>query len=154
LRFPCDGRVTIVEEAPMSRVLRDAELLRSDPAAATGESPLLDRLHFAFGPLAASVLLDIADFAMVGPLGLFFGFLIGAPLGWLVAHGHRFPTGGKVLCAVLAGLYCAAPFTELVPLATILTALVRFHRSGQVPGAALPAEPAHVWDGAVVVAAK
>lgn len=133
----------------MSRTLRDAAFLRPDPAATSGNGPLFERLQFAFGPLAAGILLDIADFATFGPAGLFCGFLIGAPLGWWLASCHRLPFDWKVLCAVLAGVYCTVPFTEFVPLATLVTAFVRYHQSGQPTVSTMPTESPRVPTDAV-----
>lgn len=117
----------------MSRVLNDTTTRRL--AAAAGTSPLFDRLQYAFGPLTAGILLDVLDFTTFGPVGLFCGFLMGAPLGWWLASCHRLPFDWKVLCAVLAGVYCTVPFTEFVPLATLLAAFVRFHESGRTADA-------------------
>jgi hypothetical protein len=88
--------------------------------------PLVVRLHRALGPLAGAMLLDFVDLVTFGPIGLFGGFLLGAAVGWWISSIYEFTTRGRALFAALAALYTAIPFTEPIPVATIIAALARF----------------------------
>jgi hypothetical protein len=61
-----------------------------------------------------------------GPIGLLGGFVLGAAVGWWVSSIYEFSTRGRAVFASLAALYTAIPFTELIPVATIIAALARF----------------------------
>jgi len=92
-------------------------------------SPLL-----AFSlPFLGSLLIDLADFFSLGPQGLILGLAVGAPCAWWVAKSLGFSQGMRLLLAGCAAIYCAVPFTELVPAATLLTTLSGFVRILQSP---------------------
>jgi hypothetical protein len=100
----------------------------SDPACA--EKPtLLERLHYALGPLAAGIIIDIVDFAMFGPIGLALGPVVGGLAGWWVSSLYGFGTRGRLIVAIAAAIYVTVPFTELLPLATMVAAVGRFYQS-------------------------
>lgn len=86
---------------------------------------LMERLHRAFGPLAGGILLDLVDLSTFGPYGLG-GFVIGGLTGWWICSIYRIPTSARLVLALLAGVYCLLPLTEFVPLATLISAYVRF----------------------------
>lgn len=79
----------------------------------------------AIGPVLAGVLLDGIDLATPSvPLGL----LIGGPAGYVLARGQGLPRGRSLAIALLAALYCAAPMTPRLPLATLVGLYARFVR--------------------------
>lgn len=84
-------------------------------------------------PLLGSLLIDVADFFSLGPQGLILGLAEGAPCAWWVAKSLGFSQGMRLLLAGCAAVYCAVPFTELVPAATLLTTLSGFVRLLQSP---------------------
>lgn len=84
-------------------------------------------------PLLGSLLIDLADFFSLGPQGLILGLAVGAPCAWWVAKSLGFSQGVRLLLAGCAAIYCAVPFTELVPAATLLTTLSGFARVLQSP---------------------
>ncbi len=86
----------------------------------------LSRLNRALGPLAAGLLLDFADLATFGPIGIVAGFFVGITVALWICSIYRFPLRTKVIMALLAGLYCMVPMTELLPLATLVAAGCRF----------------------------
>lgn len=86
----------------------------------------LRRLHRSIGPIAGGMILDLVDLATFGPIGFFGGWVLGAAVGWWIASIYGFSKQAKINIAILAGLYCMIPFTEPVPLATIVSALARF----------------------------
>jgi hypothetical protein len=96
------------------------------PTPTEPHEALLVRLHRALGPLAGGMILDFVDLATFGPVGLFGGFLIGAAVGWWVSSIYGFTTQARILFATFAAIYTAIPFTELLPLATIISAIARF----------------------------
>ncbi len=83
------------------------------------------------GPVVAGLLLDAADFATFGPIGLSVGFFVGALAGWLLAPSLGIPPRGRWLAAFGSGVYCMLPFTAFLPLATVLGVLVRLHEQSQ-----------------------
>lgn len=90
----------------------------------------LRRLYTALGPVAGGILLDVLDVATFGPFGFYVGWLIGLPVGWWMASIYGFGTFGKTLSATLAAVYLTAPFTEIFPVATIISAVARYRGKG------------------------
>jgi len=78
-----------------------------------------------WGPVLAAILLDFADLLSFGPQGLLIGLVAGSALGWRIAAASGFSVKGRLICAGLAALYCMVPFTELLPMATIVTTVSR-----------------------------
>lgn len=99
---------------------------------------LFERMKRSMGPLAGGILLDLLDLATLGPFGLAFGWLIGGVVAWWIGSIYGFSTGKKFLLASLAAVYCMVPMTELVPLATIVSAACRFFEK---PGRQEPQTP-------------
>lgn len=93
-----------------------------------GREALIQRLHRALGPLAGGILLDVLDLATFGPVGLYGGFVIAAALGWWISSIYEFSNRARVIFAGLAAVYIAIPFTEIVPVATIVSALARWRK--------------------------
>ena len=85
-----------------------------------------ERLLRSFGPLAGGYLLDLMDLATFGPVGFYLGPVLGGLLGWWLATVYRFGVLGQSVMTFITALYCVLPGTELLPLATIVLALVRF----------------------------
>ncbi|MBL8817179.1 MAG: hypothetical protein JNL58_14215 [Planctomyces sp.] len=83
------------------------------------------RLNYAFGPVVAGIMIDFVDLATFGPLGLFLGFPVGAAAGFWLAQCMGLDRKLSVICAAIAGVYCTIPYTELIPLGTLVGAFVR-----------------------------
>lgn len=98
-------------------------------AGSVKSESLLDRLHGALGPLAGGLILDFVDLAMFGPLGLVAGPIVGAAVGWWISSLYRFSVSGRVVFGALAALYVTLPFTEILPIATLISAVARFQSS-------------------------
>lgn len=81
---------------------------------------LFNRLQQIFGPLAFGVILDLTDLLTFHHIGLFAGFILGFSIAWWVASIEGLTPRARWLAAVLAGIYCMTPFTETLPLATIV----------------------------------
>ena len=94
------------------------------------------RYNHAFGPVAAGLIIDAVDFVTFGPIGLALGFPIGAAAGYWLARSLRLETNPSLLCALIAGVYCTIPGTELLPLGTLVGALVRLEDVPETPSAA------------------
>lgn len=105
-------------------------------------APLASRLNRAFGPVAAGILLDLLDLATFGPIGLLVGLPVGAAAGWWMACALGVEPKNRKWIALAAAVYCTIPFTEMIPLATLTGAYVRFKQSGreQFPAPENPAE--------------
>jgi len=111
----------------MKRVVEEPERGGSAKSTIEGStSDVFSRLYRALGPVLGALLLDFADLATLGPLGLYLGFPIGAAVGWWMSGMYRLKTPGRTVIATLAGVYCMMPATNLLPVATTLSALGRF----------------------------
>ncbi|MBI5865224.1 MAG: hypothetical protein HZB38_12085 [Planctomycetes bacterium] len=87
---------------------------------------MLRRANRAFGPIVAGLIIDALDLVTFGPVGLIVGLPIGGLAGFWMGRCLNLKPAACWLCAVLAGVYCMMPFTELLPLATIVGAYARF----------------------------
>ena len=85
-----------------------------------------ERFERAIGPIAAGVILDLVDLAMWGTVGLIFGLVIGAAVGWYLSGVLNIPKKWRPTLATLAGIYCMMPQFRLIPVATIVGACARF----------------------------
>jgi len=90
-----------------------------------------------YAPVLAGFILDAFDFATLGPVGLCAGLLVGGAAGWWLAPSFGFRPERRWLCALLAGVYCALPFTSYLPVATLLGLSSRLAGGGPAerPGA-------------------
>jgi hypothetical protein len=93
----------------------------------------LAKLYRALGPLAGGLLLDVLDVATFGPLGIYFGWLVGYLVGWWMASFYHFRPAGKFLFASLAAIYLTLPMTEFVPVATLVSAFARYRGTPKAP---------------------
>lgn len=91
-----------------------------------------ERLLRSFGPLGGGILLDLADLTTFGALGFYLGPIIGSLLGWWLAKVYGFGVWGQCGLIFIAALYCALPLTSLVPLATVVFALIKFAETKKV----------------------
>ena len=90
------------------------------------QDDLLNRLHRTFGPLAGGVILDAADLITMGPIGIFGGMIVGSAVGWWVSSIYQYSKQSRLIWAAISGIYCMMPFTAVLPLATIVSAVGRF----------------------------
>lgn len=116
--------VPIFAQARGSRTVATGELLPPEVSTVDAGGEKLDSAK-VWAPVLAAMLLDVADLLSLGPQGLFVGLVIGSTLGWRIAAMSGFSAKGRMICAGLAALYCMFPFTELLPLATMLTTASR-----------------------------
>lgn len=98
-----------------------------------GPDGVAERLYRALGPLAGGIILDVTDFLTFGPIGIALGLIIGCPVGYWVSGMYGFSKRTRVVFAVLAGVYCTIPFTELIPLATMISAIARYNSAPRKP---------------------
>ena len=77
----------------------------------------------AAAPLFGAMLLDLADLLSLGPQALPLAVLIAAPLGWAVAAALGCKRNGRLVSALVAGIYCLLPGMELIPAATATSLL-------------------------------
>lgn len=129
----------IEETAPVEELKADSpadppvalepEVLSPEPAVAEERPPdnsLFVRLERAFGPVLGGLLIDFIDLATFGPVGVFFGMIIGGAAAYWVCSIYRMPIRQRIIWAIAAGVYCTIPFTEALPLATLIGAYARF----------------------------
>ena len=69
------------------------------------------------------MLLDLADLFSLGPQAVPLAVLVAAPLGWAVAAALGFKRNGRLISALIAGVYCLLPGLELIPAATATSLL-------------------------------
>lgn len=98
------------------------------PPVKTGSDPKAhsSRAERAFGPVAVGLIMDLVDFSTFGPMGLYFGLLAGGSLTWYLCGLYDMPRRRRWPWVLAAGLYCTIPFTEFVPVATLIGACVRY----------------------------
>lgn len=87
---------------------------------------LVARTVDALGPVLGGVALDLVDLASFGPLGPTAGLLVGGLFGWWLSGIYRVKPSHRPWLALAAGMYCALPMTEALPLATIASVVSRF----------------------------
>ena len=90
----------------------------------------IHRLNHAMGPVVAGMIIDAVDFVTFGPIGLAIGIPVGAIAGYWLGQSMALGKNASLFCAVAAGIYCTVPFTELLPLGTMVGALVRYKDAG------------------------
>jgi hypothetical protein len=74
------------------------------------------------------MILDLADVATFGPVGVYGGFVVGAAVGWWLGGLEGLGRKGRAVLAVLSGIYLCIPMTEPLPIATTIGAIARFLR--------------------------
>lgn len=95
------------------------------------------RLNHAFGPVMAGMIIDAVDLITLGPVGLVVGLPVGACAGYWLGQSLGLDRKASAVCALAAGVYCTIPFTEILPLGTLVGALVRFESTDRsLPAAA------------------
>lgn len=72
------------------------------------------------------MIIDFVDLATFGPVGLALGLPIGGLAGYWMGRTLGLSTRASWGCAAAAAVYCTIPFTELLPLGTMVGAYVRF----------------------------
>jgi hypothetical protein len=110
----------------------------SSVAEADHESPAEDdsiwaRLQRGLGPLLGGIALDAVDLVTFGPFGLYGGAILGGSVGWWVGSLYNFSPRGRILLAIAAAVYATVPFTEVLPLATLASAIIRVWDEGNAP---------------------
>jgi hypothetical protein len=108
-----------------------AEMDVQEPAPKEDVSKVLKRANRAFGPIAAGIIIDVIDFATFGPIGFILGLPVGGLAGFWMGRCLGLSKIASFYCAIAAGIYCTIPFTELIPLATMVGAYVRFKESAR-----------------------
>lgn len=114
-----------MEETPVVQSEEQAPAQKEDPVK------LAKRVNRAFGPIMAGVIIDVIDFATFGPIGFILGLPVGGLAGYWMGRCLGLSKIASFYCAIAAGIYCTIPFTELLPLATLVGAYVRFKESGR-----------------------
>jgi len=109
----------------------DIEIPKMPTEPTQNQEPLINRLQRSFGPLIGAIILDLVDLASFGPLGIG-GFLVGILVGWWMLSVYEISQRTRMWLSSLAGVYCLIPFTELIPVATLITALARFKQKGKM----------------------
>lgn len=78
-----------------------------------------------FGPMLAGLAIDALDLATFGPVGLYYGLIVGGAAGYWLAPDLGFPPRARWQSALLTGIYCTMPFTAFLPIATAAAAISR-----------------------------
>ena len=111
---------------------RVPSVVAAPPAGAMKTAPghRIRRIHRAFGPILAGLVIDSVDLLTFGPLKRFVGFPVGALAGYWMGSIFQLPMRQRLWCALAAGVYCFIPGLEFVPLATLIGAYVRYRGAG------------------------
>ena len=92
------------------------------------KNPEWERWRRTFAPIMVGILVDIVDFFSMGPSGLRYGFLLGTLAAFAIGSMYAMPLRQRFLYSIGAGLYCMMPFTERLPLATLVGLYLRFKK--------------------------
>jgi len=92
----------------------------------SGTNTFSERIYNALGPLAGGIILDCMDLVTSGPFCLLLGPILGALAGWWITSIYQFPKKDRILWSAIAAIYCTIPFTGILPVATIISAISRF----------------------------
>jgi len=112
------------EQVEVKRVETQVEQAANKPS-------LIERFYKAIFPILGGLILDFADLATFGPVGLYTGMLVGCTIGWLISGIYEFSRNGRLIFTLLAGIYCTIPGTFFLPLATAISAVARFRGKSQ-----------------------
>jgi nicotinamidase-related amidase len=83
------------------------------------------KIEYTLGPIIGGMLLDSVSFMTMGRLW-FLGPSLGLILGYWICRIYRLSQWRSFALALLAGIYCSIPQLGRIPLATFLTAYIRF----------------------------
>jgi len=95
----------------------EVDVERLEPDGSGGQETSLGR---ALGPVLAGFIIDVIDFATFGAIGLYLGFLMGAPAGWYLARAFGLGRRQSLYAALACGVYCTIPVTSPIPVAMLL----------------------------------
>ncbi len=109
---------------------RDVEGLPVAAGAEDAAPNRAQRVERAFGPLVAGIILDLVDLITVGPAGFLIGFPVGVWLGWI----FRLRWWQMILAGLISGLYCVIPYTNFIPVGTVIGAFVQYREMGRRRG--------------------
>ena len=125
-----------------------AHQTRSETWQSAGQAgpEVVQRLNRAIGPLMAGMLIDLFDVVTLGPMGVFLGVPIGGFAGYWLGKCLGLSNRGCLGCAAAAAIYCSVPFTEFVPLGSLIGAYVRFMEGSPTA----PAPQPQTIDGEVI----
>ena len=97
-----------------------------------------------FLPILGAVIIDGMDLVTMGPVGIGMGMFVGGLLSWAVAYRHGLTFWQSLIAGTAGALYCALPFTEALPIATLLALI---SRNVIVQGRVEQGEPRRDLDG-------
>ncbi len=92
-------------------------------SASSNSGRTMARLNHALGPIGAGMIIDAVDLITYGPV---LGIPVGSAAGYWLGRSMRLEPHMCWICAAVAGIYCTVPGTELMPLGTLVGALMRF----------------------------
>ena len=104
-----------------------------EPVEQVAQPSLMERFYVAFFPILGGLILDFADLATFGPVGIYAGMIVGCTIGWLISGIYGFSRKGRMILSLLAGIYCTVPGTFFLPLATVVSAVARFQKNPKPP---------------------
>jgi hypothetical protein len=114
----------------MSEKPKQVEVKRVLTPRQSVRARLWQRYRKAVFPILGGIILDGADLATYGPAGLYTGMIVGCTVGWIISDFYDYSKQGRVVFAILAGVYCTTPGTFFLPLATLSAVLGWRHGSG------------------------
>lgn len=89
-----------------------------------------DPFRGSFGPLLAGILIDLADFLTPLGLGAKLGVPVGALVGYLLGVRLGLTLRQRLILAAVGAAYCSLHGTRLLPLGTLVGALLRVRPRG------------------------
>jgi hypothetical protein len=112
-----EGRVPAIE-VEVERLPEGADARQDGPEDGPPQAPeKLRELGDAVGPVLAGLLIDFLDAATISPVT---GLLLGWPLGYYILRQMGLARGTAGKLGAFVALYCAAPGTLVLPIATLV----------------------------------
>lgn len=110
----------------------EPEVLPPEPEAGAGRArPPPPPRGPRWTPTLVGFLLDALDVLTFGPLGLRGGLVAGSLAAFALLSMLGVPFRFRIPIALGAGVYCAMPGTEFLPLGTLIGVLLRAARPGR-----------------------
>ena len=78
-------------------------------------------------PIIAGLIIDAADFVTLGPIGLYFGMIVGFGAAYWVCSTYQFSRNKRILFSIFTGIYCTLPFTAYLPAATLIGLYIKLN---------------------------
>lgn len=85
----------------------------------------------ALGPILPGLLIDLLDLITFLHIGVVTGLIAGGITGYWAGGQLGLAPKKRLIGSLIAGIYCALPFTEFIPIGTLVGAYARISQLGK-----------------------